>query len=584
MRQFIDPRFLVFYNAAQMSMAGSLSMPRIVIGGFIGSHLGGGTGMAIGGLTGAASPKWVRQGLWNYFSKNDAYREAERDGISSTPYPNPYDGAYDQFKRGGDKAIPFLPSKIRTPLGDINNRQGGMLAPLYDFAFGWVNRHYDRYKKGDGLLLNMMKTPMVAKDLIDGMYNLSYYTAWSLDQMQRHITYAYMRDKKGLDSAEAAQLTAQFHGDYASVPWKTRNALNKIFFTPTYKIIMSKLFYNMFKSVIYETPTQLYRTGKLEKGTQVKAAGLFRGVLLLAAIDEILRNLGFKREEWGRSYSKGGFKDTKGQPKEQVLTFSLPNNTFLRYLYRWQKVQNDPSIRDKMLTYVEYNKYDFHPLYLILKQAYDGEDSQGNPIGFIKGWNSELYSTQKRAQYVLKEIYQISRYFDGGIATIDDEHAAELFANDVDKLTDTGFFSWMLSVFTFPYLRDEPDMKKAKKMKSLSFDLKAGVDKWENLAKEYKQLGVPIPHDMRIDGIENMLDIIREMIEYSYEYEPGIIFSTMKSVIDSDLIPPGIKEELTNYAEGNAATPPSKKNNPEGDAIIQNMINQSNSAPQIMSP
>mgnify|MGYP003145087129 CR=1 FL=1 len=582
MRQFIDPRFLVFYNAAQMSMAGSLSMPRIVIGGYIGSQIGGGTGAFVGGVTGAASPKWVRTGIWNYLSKNDAYREAERDGISSTPYPNPYDGAYDQFKRGGNKAIPFLPSKIWTPLGDINNRQGGFVAPLYDFAFGWVNRHFDRYKEGEGILSSMTKVPLVAKDLIDGMYNLSYYTAWSLDQMQRHITYAYMRDKKGLDSAEAAQLTAQFHGDYASVPWKTRNALNKIFFTPTYKIIMGKLFYNMFKSVIYDTPTQLYRTGKLDKPTQVSAAGLFRGILLLGAIDAMLMTLDFERDEWGRTYKKKGYKDPKGKPKEMVLTFSLPNNTFLRYLYRWQKVQNDPSIRDKFLTYVEYNKYDFHPLYLILKQAYDGEDAQGQPIGFIKQWNSERYATQKRFQYVLKEIYQVSKYFDGGIATVDDEHASELFSTDIDMLTETGFFSDMLEVFTFPYLRDEADIKKAKRIERLSADLKAGVDKWKNLAKEYKQLELPIPHDMRLDGIENMLGIIREMIKYSYEYEPGVIFTTMESLLDSGMVPEEIAEELRDYTEGKLNVVPNTK--PEENGIEQIIKQSKSQGPQLMTP
>jgi hypothetical protein len=96
-----------------------------------------------------------------------------------------------------------------------------------------------------GQVFDIIKEPNVLKTV----YNASWHVAWRLDETVRMMSYNYLKEK-GFAPREAAQIAARFHSDYASVPASTRRFLNHIFFTPTFKITMGKLYKDMIGNTI----------------------------------------------------------------------------------------------------------------------------------------------------------------------------------------------------------------------------------------------------------------------------------------------------------------------------------------------
>jgi len=166
------------------------------------------------------------------------------------------------------------------------------------------------------------------KKYVTNPYRLSWEAAWKGDRFIRLITYHHYL-QKGFSSVDAAQLTAKMHADYASIPPKMRTKLNKILFTPSFKISMMSAQAEMIKS----SGKYLLKAGKIPK-TEIAMAkalvGLTSGILLR---NFVLQKLGFKADQWGLKYSKTV--DTDEGKKELVLHTASPDNVILRYYHRF---------------------------------------------------------------------------------------------------------------------------------------------------------------------------------------------------------------------------------------------------------
>lgn len=70
-------------------------------------------------------------------------------------------------------------------------------------------------------------------------------STWKADEIQRIATWSALNKNKRLNrhfsKFEIVELANDFHANYAKLPKKTRRALNKAIFTPTYKISMARI-------------------------------------------------------------------------------------------------------------------------------------------------------------------------------------------------------------------------------------------------------------------------------------------------------------------------------------------------------
>jgi hypothetical protein len=220
--------------------------------------------------------------------------------------------------------------------------------------------------------------------IFKALYNVSWNTAWKLDEVMRMFTYLQMQ--KGLNKhskLSAAETAAQFHGDYASVPPATRRKLNKVFFTPTFKIVMAKVYWRMLKNTI-GIPIQLARGKKPLNNAHKRqmAMGALSVVGVNFIIDSILRSVGLEPDDdkwwnFGRRYATT-IETIYGQ-KEFVLTWSNPVNMIQRYAQKialaWRYDRgNIPKGLLKIL------HWDFHPLWTTTKSMLDNRKPNGEPI------------------------------------------------------------------------------------------------------------------------------------------------------------------------------------------------------------
>ena len=271
-------------------------------------------------------------------TKNKEYFEAYDDGLFSTPYTNPF----EEFQQ-----------KVEEMKGQINNG---------NFLIDIIKR----------------KIPNAIKHPIKTIYGTSWNAAWAGDKYIRLVTYNYLKDS-GFSSKDAAQVAALFHGDYASVPAQTRKTLNKIFFTPTFKIVMTKLYDKMAKDAIISTA----KLARLQAPSK-KEAVYGRGLLMVAGIvygkDFLMTKLGFEQDQFCRRYYKTEETD-EGEQVEAVMTFSNPANLVQRYWYKVKPLM-DPLETKKGARVFEILKREAHPWYQIADDLRNNQDEAFQPI-----WN-----------------------------------------------------------------------------------------------------------------------------------------------------------------------------------------------------
>lgn len=274
--------------------------------------------------------KWLGRGMKDAFTRSPEYWKALDLGVASEPMNMPFRDVYQAL----DKMSQF----------------------------------------GNPKVVDMLKK-MLPHNALKSIYKLSQDITWQIDRGFRVAGYRYGVEKLGLTPAEAARLSAQFFGDYASVPPKTRRKLNKILFTPTYKIVMGKLYGKMIKGVI----TGAKDLWRHDKTTRAYAKGLFAMLGVSIAADAVMRLAGFDRDEWGRRYTKEI--DTEAGPKELVVTWGTPANMFTKYVARaFESAKKSDVGSTWIASFFNKNKFELHPVYQLALKLADNKNNDGDQI------------------------------------------------------------------------------------------------------------------------------------------------------------------------------------------------------------
>jgi hypothetical protein len=310
MGAFFNPVFLPLYDVYQsVAMAGSLfrRMPH-------------------------TTAKHMKRAVEAVLTQNDTYKEAMNTGLFSKPFDFPQHEWIKEMK----------------VLLKGTKRQGG----LNQMASMGL-----RY-----FILNS-KHPLGP---LNAAYRTSWALAWKMDEMVRVFTYLQLADKskvgKGGD-IEAGQLAARFHGDYAKVPAKTRRKLNRLFFTPTFKIAMFGLYKDMAKGLVKSAYNVAKGDVNFKDPQAVFGTGLLSLAVFTMAFDQVMRAYGFEPEDdkwynFGRRYVRTI--DTDYGPKQEIWTWSNPGNITQRYL---QRAMNQKWRKNPWKGAYNVLKWDLHPMW-----------------------------------------------------------------------------------------------------------------------------------------------------------------------------------------------------------------------------
>jgi hypothetical protein len=343
-------------------------------------------------------------------------------------YQGVMSGAYGKTPWGLAKNLPTMARAMRSVATRDKSYLEAMRAGLFSKPFDMPFSDYKSYMKsirdakGQGVLRSLneemrdllgditgSKTKVVG--LGKAIYHTSWDLAWTMDEMIRMSTYQALR-KKGMTVTEAAQVAAKFHGDYASVPPKTRRMLNRIFFTPTFKIVMGKMYIEAGKSLgkaAYKGAA-LGKAGKISRTEFAMARGALGIVATNIAFDLLMKSLGWEPEDdaWynaGRRYQREVY-DSRGIKSTQVVTWSNPGNMLQRYAQKMSKFSLTKGFTQSMLN-ILYN--DIHPLFRTAKELYTNKQWNGAEV-----WNendSTSMQAAKQASYALAQIVKIGEIF-----------------------------------------------------------------------------------------------------------------------------------------------------------------------------
>lgn len=346
-------------------------------------------GAAAGTFTSKGTPKNIVKAWKDSTTKSIDYWEAFENGLFSKPFTIPYD-------------------RFETKLNDVI--------------------------KPDTLKKLGLKAANV--------YQLSWNLAWKGDEIVRLMTYNHLKDK-GMSAREAAQTAAMFHSDYASVPPATRKFLNQIFFTPTFKIAMTKLYGSMLKGVVR---TALHpRTAGVQDKTYAK--GMVMAYAMLEGIEFFFNNLGYETDEKYRKYVRRV--QTDEGIKESVITVANPFNIPWRYYYRGKSAL-EVSELNKLEQIARQVKYELTPVYRVAIGVVQNE--YNNVYNPLDNADKQIGSTVK---YIVGELVKITKpIFE---TTKEEEfktNAFDVLQKDLGTLTAV-----LLQPFIFHYVRDIKDVR-----------------------------------------------------------------------------------------------------------------------------
>lgn len=412
----------------------------------------------LGSVRSIKTPKYAMQAVRSMKNRDDGYWLAYDTGVFSKPYLAPFEKFKNQIET--DKQLNFVKKAA------VFLKQG----------FNDAIRQEGLFKKiGDTL---MMTTDIVYKPL--------HTIAWGGDKLIRLISFNYLLDR-GFTPEEAGELTAFFHGDYARLTPKLRRTLNKIFFTPTFKIVMSELQSSMIKS----TAKVIGNAARLKKSNK-KDLVMMYGLVALIAGQTIrhlfMKRLGFKTDSFGLRYYKTVI-DDEGEEKEIVVYMPSPDNIWLRYYNRWKTFPASP---DKLKAFINKSKWDLHPVYLLAINLLANRKPDGNPI--YNPFDDSLQIVEDTFKYSARSIFRIFDAIPGEDRNLE---TYKLMQKDLGKT-----WAILLNAMSLTYTREGKTRRIYMQMKSLfnqynSFiysdtpetdeEAKKRFDKFESKLKEIEE-------------------------------------------------------------------------------------------------
>ena len=386
-------------------------------------------------------PKTIRNAFKLLANKPTEYFQAQKEGISSKPFRSPY----EDFR----KDIEYIKKKQDSTLPRI--------------VFSAIQ-----------LLGKFTKNPIMT------VYQTQWNLTWQyFDRIPRFITYSALRNE-GWSIRDSAQLAAKYHGDYAGVPIKTRQMLNKLLYTPTYRIAMTKLQIELVASIFKNTRPEVikmlprktpdgivYTRQSAWRRKALSSLAILAGTLL--GIDYAYRKQGWKREQFARRYYREV--DTPEGKREIVTTLALPQNVMLRTMFRAGNISGV----NPLLSSIRGFKWDLHPIWRVM--ALDiiatNRGSDGEPIydpNALKNPNKAPKELIKIGWYATKEIVKMIGIFNQSEESTKRKKEAHGYAKrDLNKI-----FYYILRPNMFAYLRKTKEEKK---------DIEAYILKKETVAK-----------------------------------------------------------------------------------------------------
>ncbi|MFW5902843.1 MAG: hypothetical protein ACOCTT_03075 [archaeon] len=375
-------------------------------------------GIKAGTLISPNTPKNFAKAAKQVFGKgyDDNVLQAERQGTFSTPFNKGYDTFYKDvtdFKNTQDHNF-MMAKALRIAQSTKDNGAVGILGS--------------------------------AKEMMSLMYYGSHDLAWKTDKVVR-LTSRENLIERGYTPMEASQRAAKVHADYASIPKNTRKVLNKILYTPSFTISMSKLFAeeaNSYRRVIMNSA---------QRGDIDKAASLGLMTAMMLARDYVMTERNdFERDEIFRRYTKE-IENEEGEREELVVTHYGPD------LEMWKTV-NDVFSHDETATniatkYLGNYETKTHPIYQLALQLATNQKSDYSKIYY--NFDKESTKMRKTGVYAIKNTFRIMKAF----ASEDPERLRE---QDIAKKELGGFWDKVLTPITFKYVRSTEDQRKAGQM------------------------------------------------------------------------------------------------------------------------
>jgi len=299
--------------------------------------------------------------------------------------------------------------------------------------------------------INRYKVFNILKKIPLSPYKISWNVAWKADHFIRMMTYHKLLGE-GASPMEAAQVTARVHGDYASIPPQTRRILNKIAFTPSFKIAMisaqSEMLSGFSKMVGNATMGKKGDITWKEKRMGKALVGLVAGVALRHAT---MKMLGFKTDFFGLKYTKE-YEDENGEKRETTLYVATPDNVAMRYLYKFREFPVNQSEFD---TFVNRTKWELHPAWQLATEVLMNKGEDFEPI-----YSPEFETRAEVATNVLKysfnKIYRMSEIWtrEGRASDENRSEAIKFLSKDFGKLVG-GVLSWT----SMPYTRTSEEKR-----------------------------------------------------------------------------------------------------------------------------
>jgi len=358
---------------------------------------------------------------------------------------------------------------------------------IYEYMGG--NKVFGEKEGVDKVVSMGMKAPLGVFGFIDFFYSISGDMAWGLDRLIRMVSYKEMLDK-GVSKVVAARQTALAHGDYSSVPPATRRTWNKIFFTPTFKIVMGKWYLQMIK----DTYRMSVNDDSITSMTAKNAGAMFNMALVVASIDLFFQALDFEPDEFGRRYSK--MVQTEAGPKELTIVLSAPHNLFLKY---WHKAAQSfaPETLNPVKSFWLSLKWDLNPAYRVAIDVMNNRDARGQNI--YKPFASHQSQALHSARYILLNIIPMLK-----IPTSQEGEDNKPGAPYVSQ--ELGFYlGTIANLFSFSYLRDT-------KMERFNSEIK---ELQKAISPKIYDAEARIPTEAEIKNYVNRVErLIEEMEEY----------------------------------------------------------------------
>jgi len=292
-----------------------------------------------------------------------------------------------------------------------------------------------------------------------------------------------------------------------------RRELNKFFFTPTYKIVMAKLYGKMIQKTLEATEATFKRMltgkGEIPKETAIYADALVRTVGLVLALDYLLNRMGFRTDQLARKYVREV--DTKEGRKELVLTFSGPHNLPQKYIYKLAESVK-PGVPSPAKTFMNTMKWELHPFHQILWEVVENRKPNGDPI--VPGWDiankKDPHEWVKWAlhmtPYIAQRVFAITQLITGE-GMIGDKEAEEAFRRQVGKL-----MYMTTKPFMFKYTRGLADDRAMWRLRQLEKNYLRELD-----ILDKKSLRGEITEDKYLDRLDDLTDKFEKSCDEVYK-------------------------------------------------------------------